>query len=375
MSMLFHNRFLTGAIGFLPLFDGEGGGGGGAAPGGAPPAGGAAPGGGAPPAGGAAPPVKDPAGGAAPPAGGAAPPAGGAAPKPPGTIAGGVAEPPKVAATATWPDNWRAEMAGDDKAYLKVLERYDSPAAVAKAHRELSTKMSAGELKAPAKPLAADATPEQKLAWRKENGLPEAAEGFVGALKLPGGLVPGENDKPLLNEFAKAAFDAGVDQKTFDFAANWYFQQQHALNAARERNDGTFKNQSLVELSQEWGKDFEGNNNAVSSVIAMLPEAIRDNLLTARLPNGNLVGNDPNFNRAMLMFAKELNPASTILPLNNNGGGLASVEAQLAAHDKNMKSEPGSDAWKAYWQNDKAQQEYRELLGARQTMQSRQKVA
>jgi hypothetical protein len=265
-------------------------------------------------------------------------------------------------------------MAGDDKAFLKVLERYGSPADVAKAHREIVGKMSAGELKAPAKPLPANATDEQKAAWRAENGLPANADGYVAALKLPEGLVAGDADKPMLADFAKAAADAGLDQKSYDAACSFYFANQDRLTRERDTADGTFKNSGLVELGQEWGKDFQGNINAVGSVVALLPESIRDDLLTARLPNGRIVGDDPNFNRAMLLLAKQINPAATLLP-NVGAGGLSGVESQIAAHEANMNSPQGSDKWRAYWKSEKAQSEYRELLGARETMRSRANAA
>ncbi len=70
------------------------------------------------------------------------------------------------------------------------LDRFDSPAAVAKSYRELEAKVSSGELKAPVKPPAADAKPEEVAAWRKEQGLPETAQAYVEGLKLPNGTSP-----------------------------------------------------------------------------------------------------------------------------------------------------------------------------------------
>src|SRR3954471_3943718 len=72
--------------------------------------------------------------------------------------------------------DWRAAMAGDDKDAMKRLARFTDPGQVFKSLRSLEAKMSAGELK---KPLAENATPEEKATWRKENGLPEKAETYV----------------------------------------------------------------------------------------------------------------------------------------------------------------------------------------------------
>src|SRR5215471_1543289 len=70
-------------------------------------------------------------------------------------------------------EDWRERLAGSDAKKLDQLKRYADPSAFASAHFGLTDRIARGELKAPAKPLAADATAEQKTEWRKEQGLPE----------------------------------------------------------------------------------------------------------------------------------------------------------------------------------------------------------
>jgi hypothetical protein len=352
--------------------------GGGAPP--APPSGGAPPAPAAPPAGGAPPPAAPApaappapatlAGGAAPPAPAAAPPAG----APPATLAAGGGAPPPVAVPANFPDNWRDLMAGDDKAFRTQLDRFDSPAAVAKSYRELTTKLSSGELKAPAKPLAADAKPEEVKAWRKEQGLPENAEGYVAALALPNGVIPGEADKPLLNSFAEAAAKANWTPDQYNQAVGWYYGLQDQLVAERGQADADFKQEALVALAQEWGSDHKVNSNVVSSFIEKsFSKELGEQLLTARLPNGNIVGNDPAFNRTILAMAKEFNPAATLLP-TASGSTVSNVDSRIAEIETMMRAPQGTPAWKNYWSGDpgaKTQEEYRGLLGARETMKAR----
>lgn len=349
------HRSLGAAMPFA-LFDGAaegGGGGGGAAPGA-----GAAPGGGD--GGAAAAAVADPA-------------------KAGGTVADGGAKPPVITAQAKWPDDWRKELAGEDKAQLAQLERLGSPGDIWKSYRELQAKVSSGELKGAPKPLAADATPEQQAAWRKEQGLPENEQAYLGALQLEGGLVPSEADKPLIEGFAKdVALAKGWSQDQMNDAVGWFLGAQAKVLADQQRADGEFKNSTLVELGREWGKDFEPNQNAVTNLINTLPEAIRDPLLTARLPNGRIVGDDMAFNQAMLTLAKQLNPAASLLP-NIAGGGLQPVESRIAEIEtKYMRAPQGTPEWQQYWHGaagEKMQQEYRELLGARETMQNRARPA
>jgi hypothetical protein len=263
-------------------------------------------------------------------------------------------------------------MAGDDKAYLKTLERYDSPAAVAKALRELRTKVDSGELKARPTPPADGAKPEELAAWRKENGLPENAGAFVAGLKLPDGVIPGKADEPLLSSFAEMAMGSNWDQQTYNKAVDWYYQMSDQLTAQRDQQDGTFFQESMRGLMQEWGpKEFEGNQQAIVNFMQLFPEDIRDNVLTARTPDGRMLGDHPLFNRAILMMAKEMNPAATILPAAA-GGGLAAVDTRIAEIEGIMKNPATADQ---YWRGDsgaKMQEEYRTLLGARETMQKRQ---
>jgi hypothetical protein len=76
------------------------------------------------------------------------------------------------------PGDWRQDMAAGDRAFLKTLERFENPAALAKAYKELSSKLSAGEIRAFKGPPN-DATPEQTAAWRTAHGLPEDASAYL----------------------------------------------------------------------------------------------------------------------------------------------------------------------------------------------------
>jgi hypothetical protein len=107
-------------------------------------------------------------------------------------------------AAKTLPESWREELAGGDKAYRKTLDRFESPAALAKAYKELTARLSSGDLKA-TRPPPANATPEQIATWRAEQGLPQSAAAYVDGLQLGDGTVTGEAEKALLSSFAEEA--------------------------------------------------------------------------------------------------------------------------------------------------------------------------
>jgi hypothetical protein len=323
------------------LMNAEGGAGGGGAAPVLPAAGGAAPAAGA--AGGSAGGAAPAAGGAAPAAGGSAAPAAPAAGAPAagsdaaaaaaaaaaapgaGTIAGGAAPKPgdgAPPAPATFPDKWREELASGDAAFQKVLERYTSPKAFADAHRALVAKVSSGELKNVAKAPPADATPEQIAEWRKEAGLPADAKGYVDAIVLPKGVVPGEADKPLLEGFAAHAVKANMPADAYNAAVGWYFENLDAQNKATAQADHKFAGEAVRTLEAEWGPAFAENQNRIGALFADTP-GVADILFNARDSKGRIIGNIPEVNRALAQLHKTAYPAYTPTTADNHASSQA----------------------------------------------------
>jgi hypothetical protein len=268
-----------------------------------------------------------------------------------------------------FPNFWREDMAGGDKAFRKTLDRFESPAALAKAYKELTARLSSGELKA-TKPPPGNATPEQIAAWRAEQGLPRDAAAYVEGLQLGDGTVPGEAEKAMLASFADEAMKGRWTADQYNQAVGWYFAMQDRLAAQRDHADAAFKHEAAADLMREWGHDYAANRNAIAQFFdRSFPADFREALLTARLPDGRILANHQAFNRAILDVAKSLNPGGKVLP-NASGGSLSSVESRIAEIEgKYMRAPHGSELWKSYWTGDsgaRMQQEYRGLLAARE---------
>src|SRR5229473_1132430 len=268
----------------------------------------------------------------------------------------------------TFPESWREGLAGGDKTFRKTLDRFDSPAALAKAYRELTARLSSGDLKA-TKPPPDNATPEQLAAWRAEQGLPQSATAYVDGLQLGDGTVTGEAEKALLASFADEALKSRWTADQYNRAVHWYFDMQDRLAAQRDHADAALKHEASADLMREWGHDYATNRNAIAQFFdRSFPEDFRETLLTARLPDGRVLANHPTFNKAILEVAKSINPSGAVLP-NAAGGGLSNVESRIAEIEgKYMRAPHGSDLWKSYWTGDsgaRMQQEYRGLLATR----------
>jgi hypothetical protein len=268
-----------------------------------------------------------------------------------------------------FPGFWREDMAGGDKAFRKTLDRFETPAALAKAYKELTARLSSGDLKA-TKPPPGNATPEQIAAWRAEQGLPRDAAAYVEGLRFSDGTVPGEAEKAMLASFADEAMKGRWTADQYSQAVGWYFAMQDRLAAGRDHADAAFRQESSADLMRDWGHDYPANRNAVAQFFDRnFPADFREALLTARLPDGRILANHPVFNKAILDVAKSLNPAGKVLP-NASGGGLSGVESRITEIEgKYMRAPHGSDLWKSYWTGDsgaRMQQEYRGLLAARE---------
>lgn len=277
--------------------------------------------------------------------------------------------PTVVAPPQTWPEDWREKVAGEDKGFLNRLKRYGSPDDAFKWLRTMDLRLSSGELKE-IKTLPENATPEQVAEFRKDNGIPEEAKGYLDKLALPGGLVPAAGDKSLLDAFASRAHELNWKPEQFNQAVSWYFDMQDRVAGQQQEADRDFEMQATQSLMQAMGGDFKPNMNALASFWNERGGDIRDMILSARTPDGRVLGNIPEVVSHYVALARELNPAAALLPpgAQQNTAGIATRKAEI---EKTMylngKQNP------AYFKNPTLQQEYRDLIAAEERM--RQRVA
>ena len=259
-----------------------------------------------------------------------------------------------------WPEDWRKQLAGEDEKTLKQLGRYASPKDIWEKARALEQRLSSGELKST---LPKDAKPEEVAQWRKENGIPETPDKYE--LKLDGNLVIGEEDKPMVDEFLKAAHANNMTPTQAKAAVQSYFEIQAKNAEARVAKDDTERLATLDALNAEWGNGFRTNINMVGGVLSRFPASVQDAIKNARLPDGTALFNNPDVLRGFVAMALEINPAGTLVP-SGTGDVAKGINEQIAEIEKIMKTDR-----KSYNKDEKMQANYRELIGAREKLNER----
>jgi hypothetical protein len=244
----------------------------------------------------------------------------------------------------------------DEKA-TKLLGRFTDGKTFLKTFIEAQDKIRSGEI---AKPLAADATPEQVKAWREANGIPADAKGYFE--KLPDGLKIADDDKPTFEKLGARMHALNVSPAVFHETVKFYNEEVAAKEAAETEANKKVAAATRAVLEKAWGSDAKANftnvraqlekNFGKEATLAMMGEATAD---------GNMVGNSAHLMQVLAEWALSKNPAAHILP-GGGEGDMKSIGARKAEIQKLM-ADKGSD----YWRGPKSaamQDEYKKLVEA-----------
>lgn len=254
-----------------------------------------------------------------------------------------------------FPESWRELMASGDEKLAKALARFQSPVAVAKAFADTRAKLSSGEYK---RALPEDASEEETVAWRKENGIPETHEGYEVTLPEDASLDP--QDVPFFDSFKEFAHKNNLDNNAVNAAINWYStfaEEQAAQIAAQDLQD---KEAGIDSLREEWGPEYKANRVAAKGLFGEMA----DSILGARTPEGKLIGNMPEFLKWAAGVALEINPAATLV--SGVGNTPEAVKDEMAKLEKLM-----GDKNSEYWKGPKAEENqarYLKLIEAQERL-------
>ena len=272
----------------------------------------------------------------------------------------------------TWPDDWRVKLAAGNEKELKQLERYTTPNDIWKKARALETRVSSGELKA-VTPFPTDGTPEQQNAWRAENGVPVAPDKYE--IDLGEGVVLGEADKPLVDDFLTAMHEKNLPTSVANDVLGWYMKLGEKVAENQAAADNSAKTDFEDVMRAEWGTDYRPNINAVHALLDMAPEGVKDRFMNGRAADGRPFGSDPDTMRWLARVSREINPITTIVPGAGANIGQA-IEDEIATIETAMRNK-SSEYFKGPTKtvdgvtDTVMSHRYRQLLTAREKHQGR----
>lgn len=225
-------------------------------------------------------------------------------------------------------------------------------------------KIRSGELK-PA--LSDQPNPEELKMWRLAHGIPEDPTKYD--LTFKSGLVVGEDDRPIIDSFLKAAHGAHMLPEQVKAGVEWFYKYIAEDTAKREQRDNDHAREASDALHAEWGNDFRGNMNRVMGLLDSAPKGLKDKLVGARLADGRGLFNDPDSVKWLVSIARELNPSGINVP--GGGGDIgATVEARITEIETLMRTKRDE-----YNKNEKLQAELRDLYGQRERIKTRNAAA
>src|SRR3990167_5376021 len=281
-----------------------------------------------------------------------------------------LSDPDKAAADpvthpADWPEDWRDRMAAGDDKLRKRLDRFKSPLDVAAWGVNAEKKYKQGV--APSE-FPAGGTDDEKKAWRAEHGIPDDPKDYLKDIKLDDGLVIGDRDKPMVEEFAAAMHEENADPKYVQRSINAYFRMRDKMARDRMDNDERQKMDARDALRDEFGNEFHRNLTAAYGLVESAPEEGREQLMGARLADGTALGNHAPTLRWLTGLALEINPAATVAP-GSRGDGLSVLQDRKTEIERIMRDDRDK-----YDRDPKMRAEYRDLLEAEEKFERRRRA-
>ena len=209
--------------------------------------------------------------------------------------------------------NWRTPFVaeGEDGKYM---ERFDSPAAFGKAFNEAQHTIRSGQLKSE---LPEGATDEDVAAFRKDNGIPAEAAGYMEG--LPDGLVIGDDDKPIAEFFMNRLHSVNADPKVAHALLTGYSEFAEAEQDAQAQIDTADSKEATDALRNEWKADYRTNINAVETfLLNTFGKEVKEQFMNGRFGDGKAFMNDPRVLQAIAAVQRKIDP---LVPLLHTGDG------------------------------------------------------
>ena len=274
------------------------------------------------------------------------------APAPSPAASSAPAAAPAEAKDGFWPEKWRETVSKDDAKKLSRLQRYASPEAAIDALIAAQNRIAAGELKPV---LGKNASPEQIAEYRAAMGIPDDPTKY----DLGKDVKIDDAEKPFLEKIFSAAHASNQTPEQVAATVKAYRQVAQEVAEAQAIKDAESREQGADALRAEWGPEFRRNINLITGLLdGAGPQALKEKILEARLPDGTKFGNSPEVMKLLVGLALVQNPTGVVVP-GGSGDPAPGIREELK---KIADARMGNRA--AYNKDTKMQERERELIGA-----------
>jgi len=205
--------------------------------------------------------------------------------------------------------DWRASLDDDLKAWAN---KFDSPAAALKSHRELEKRLG----KSVVMP-GEDAKPEEIAAFRKKVlGTPDSPEGYK--ITLPEHVPQEVRDNPLsdpmVKEFVEQSHALGKSPDQVQADLDLFYKAMSSIQEQAEQQAAQRSQEQLDALKQEWRGDFEPNTVYAQRAVKQFDtDGQFKEFLETETIGGIPVGNHPAFARFFAKVGRALSEDSVQL--------------------------------------------------------------
>jgi hypothetical protein len=230
--------------------------------------------------------------------------------------------------------SWRKLLAGEDEKSLKDLERFSDPGSLLKAFKDTQTALrnkTDGMVKLPGE----GATDEDKQAFAKAIGIPDAPDKYQITVKPPEGLEVGEADKAFLSKaVAKLHASGGLaaSPQVANIAHEIYYdfmQEQAAMMAA---SAVVKAREAEATLRKEWGAEYETNLGLANEALKAYGDKEVAGLLEKQFADGTTLGAHPGIIRMLSNAARngveDVNFLKSIV--NAPGMGPSAIDEEMS---------------------------------------------
>lgn len=248
-------------------------------------------------------------------------------------------------------EKWRETFANGDEKRLNQLNRYDTPEKFIESTFELRNKFAQGQV---AEAPTSESTPEQIAEWREAHGVPATPDEYQITLDEN---TPDFNDadKPFLETMLRVSHENNLPHEVVSQMANAFKAAEQLLAEDTELLDQRDASKVTETMRESWGPDYQTNLNHVYALLNRATEEVRDSIMSARDPNGQLIFNNPAVLEYMSGLARDAMPGVTVVP--NSTNPLKDIQGRIAEIEATM----GTDA---YRNDEGVQKELRELYEA-----------